>query len=307
MDSKYRAQVDLLLQAIPFVAKEKQFALKGGTAINLFIRDMPRMSVDIDLTYLLVNNRETALKNISNGLERIKSDLEKSIKGISVTSSTREGHDAKINCQKPDAQIKIEVNTTTRGHIKPTRLLQISDSVQKEFGKFAAMQVVSQAELFGGKICAALDRQHPRDLFDVKLLFENEGFTDDIKDGFLVSLISHDRLIHEVIRPNLYDQRSVYETQFKGMARIPFSYEDYEITRERLIKELHQKLTDQDRQFLICLKKGFPNWKIFPLEGIEELPAVKWKLNNIRTLIKNNPDKQMKSRSLEAYTFKKQS
>jgi len=68
IDSKYKAQVDLLLQAIPIVAKEKHFALKGGTAINLFIRDMPRLSVDIDLTYLLVDDRKTALKNIPDGL-----------------------------------------------------------------------------------------------------------------------------------------------------------------------------------------------------------------------------------------------
>lgn len=48
----YRAQMDLLLQVLPLVAKEESFALKGGTAINLFVRDMPRLSVDIDLTWL---------------------------------------------------------------------------------------------------------------------------------------------------------------------------------------------------------------------------------------------------------------
>lgn len=75
--SRYKTQVDLLLQTIPFIAKEEIFALKGGTAINLFVRDMPRLSVDIDLTYIPFDDRETALKNISDGLERIKSDLEK--------------------------------------------------------------------------------------------------------------------------------------------------------------------------------------------------------------------------------------
>ncbi len=46
----YRKQVELLVRTIPNVAEEKCFALKGGTAINLFIRNMPRLSVDIDLT-----------------------------------------------------------------------------------------------------------------------------------------------------------------------------------------------------------------------------------------------------------------
>jgi len=85
IDPKYRAQVELLLQTIPYVAKEEIFALKGGTAINLFIRSLPRLSVDIDLTYIPNNDRETALSEISEGLGRIKADLEKSIPGISVT------------------------------------------------------------------------------------------------------------------------------------------------------------------------------------------------------------------------------
>ncbi len=121
IDPKYKAQVDLLLQTIPYVAKETIFALKGGTAINLFLRNMPRLSVDIDLTYLPIDDRDTALKNISDGLGRIKVDLEKSIRGISVTPTSREGQDAKINCQIRGAQIKIEVNTVTRGSNKSTK------------------------------------------------------------------------------------------------------------------------------------------------------------------------------------------
>jgi predicted nucleotidyltransferase component of viral defense system len=70
---EYKAQVDLLLQVLPYVAKEKIFALKGGTAINLFVRDMPRLSVDIDLTYLPFDNRKDALKNIQDGLKPNKS------------------------------------------------------------------------------------------------------------------------------------------------------------------------------------------------------------------------------------------
>jgi predicted nucleotidyltransferase component of viral defense system len=53
-DSPYYKQVELMLKIIPLVAAERCFALKGGTAINLFVRDMPRFSVDIDLTYLAI-------------------------------------------------------------------------------------------------------------------------------------------------------------------------------------------------------------------------------------------------------------
>ena len=61
---QFRQQAALLIRTIPLVAAETCFALKGGTAINLFVRDMPRLSVDIDLTYLLVEDRPTSLANI---------------------------------------------------------------------------------------------------------------------------------------------------------------------------------------------------------------------------------------------------
>jgi predicted nucleotidyltransferase component of viral defense system len=222
---QYRSQVDLLLQVLPHVAKEEMFALKGGTAINLFVRDMPRLSVDIDLTYLPFDDRKTALKEISDALSRIKERVKATIPGISVTPTPQiEGQDVKLNCQLRQAQIKIEVNTTTRGHIYPARLMQVKESVQESFGKFAAIKVVSHAELFGSKICAALDRQHPRDLFDIHHLLENEGFTDDIRIGFLVFLLSHARPINEVIHPHFLDQRSAFDTQFAGITATPFTY-----------------------------------------------------------------------------------
>ncbi len=291
--SKYRAQVELLLQTIPYVAKEKIFALKGGTAINLFIRSLPRLSVDIDLTYIPINDRETALSDISDGLGRIKADLEKSIPGISVTAVSREGEDAKINCQLQKAQIKIEVNTTTRGTINDPELLKVDKKVQESFGRFAAINVVSMAELYGGKICAALDRQHPRDLFDVKLLLENEGLTEEIKTGFLAALISHMRPINELLNPKFIDQRNAFETQFSGMSDVPFSYEEFEKTREELVSEIISKLTIEDRVFLVSFKEADPIWEFFSVENASELPAVRWKLQNIERLKRENPKKHM--------------
>ncbi|MDA3821125.1 MAG: nucleotidyl transferase AbiEii/AbiGii toxin family protein [Bacteroidales bacterium] len=211
IDPRYRAQVELLLQTIPYVAKETIFALKGGTAINLFIRSMPRLSVDIDLTYVPINDRETALNEITEGLGRIKRDLEKSIPGITATAVSREGEDAKINCQFQGAQIKIEVNTTTRGTINDPQFLRVDKKVEETYGRFAAINVVSMAELYGGKICAALDRQHPRDLFDVRLLLDNEGLMEEIKNGFLVALISHMRPINEILNPTFINQRNTLE------------------------------------------------------------------------------------------------
>lgn len=198
--AKYRAQVDLLLSILPHVAKEKGVALTGGTAINLFVRDVPRLSVDIDLTYLnWKDERATALQNISDALDRIEVSIKAAIPEISITRvPPGQGQDVKLNCQTKQATIKIEVNTTIRGTIFPIRIMQVVDTVQNDFKKFAAISVVSHAELFGGKICAALDRQHPRDLFDVYHLLKNERFTYEIKLG----------LIHIPVKPCKTDERT---------------------------------------------------------------------------------------------------
>ena len=212
INSSYKAQVELLLRVLPYIAKEDIFALKGGTAINLFVRELPLLSVDIDLTYLPLNSRSTALEDISNGLLRIKNDLTKSIPDIQVTRLPQsDGQEAKLSCKLGSAQIKIEVNTTIRGYVTSPRLMSVTDAVQNEFGLFAAINVVSQGELYGGKICAALDRQHPRDLFDIQKLFENEGLTEEIKIGFIAALLGSNRLINEILNPNLQDQRAIFD------------------------------------------------------------------------------------------------
>jgi len=289
---KYKEQVDLLLQVLPYVAKEKMFALKGGTAINLFVRDMPRLSVDIDLTYQPLNSRHEALAEIEQGLNRIKIDIEKNINGVKINSVPLNGKtDVKLNCQGQNAQIKIEVNTITRGNIFPTKLMQLVDSVQDEFGKFAAINVVSLAELYGGKICAAIDRQHPRDIFDIKLLFENEGFNDDIWNGFKIGLISHYKPINELLNPILKDQSAAFDNQFAGMASIEFSYDNYIHTRQILIDIINKRLTNNDKKFLLSFEKGEPQWDLFPYTGIRDLPAIKWKQINILRLKKGNIDK----------------
>lgn len=291
IDLRFKNQVNLLLQALPFVAKEKNLALKGGTAINLFELDMPRLSVDIDLTYLPLEDRESSLNNISKCLDNIALDLKDNISGISVTPTSREGHDVKINCQIPGAQIKIEVNTVTRGHAYPTRVLEVNETVEELFKRFVAITVISREELYGGKICAALDRQHPRDLFDVKKLFEHGGITIDIKNGLLLALVSHMRPMNEVISPSFLDQRDTYVKQFSGMTTEIFTYEDFEATRIKLVKSIFDRLTVSDKQFLISLKKGEPKWELFPVKGIEKFPAVQWKLQNILKLKKYNSKK----------------
>jgi predicted nucleotidyltransferase component of viral defense system len=78
----YRKQVELLIRILPFIAEEDCFALKGGTAINLFVRNMPRLSVDIDLTYLPVLPRAESLAAIDAAMKRIAERIRKGLRGL---------------------------------------------------------------------------------------------------------------------------------------------------------------------------------------------------------------------------------
>lgn len=253
---EYRARVELLLRLLPEVAKESTFALKGGTAINLFVRDMPRLSVDIDLTYLSFHDRATALKEISAALHRLKGGLDAAIPDATTRVVAQSGgQEAKLTCQLQGASVVIEVNTVIRGHLWPIRQLQLAQSAQDEFGMFAAINVVSHAELFGGKICAALDRQHPRDLFDIQQLFDHEGFTDDVRLGFVASLLSHTRPMHELLRPQFQNKRDLFRDQFEGMTVDSYSYDQFEETRERLVQAIQSLLLDDDREYCSASRK----------------------------------------------------
>ncbi len=285
MTNEYHNQVELLVSVLPHIAKEKCFALKGGTAINLFERDMPRLSVDIDLQYIYVNNREKAFADINGALDRIAKSLEK----IGIETVLRE-NDYKIRkmiCSNDRASIKIEPNYIIRGCTKPTRFMQTSQKVQEVYG-FAAIGVLSFGELYGGKICAALDRQHPRDLFDVKLLLENEGLNQSVKEGFLVALLGHNRPSHEILKPNIQDRKHLFEKEFFGMTEKDFSYEGHLETLSRLINTISALFTKQDKQFLISFFSAEPQWNLLNIENLKNLPAIKWKLKNLEQLKMNN-------------------
>ncbi len=285
MEKVYRRQVALLLTVLPEVAKEKCFALHGGTAINLFVRDMPRLSVDIDLTYLPIEDRDTSIKHVTEALERIKSNIEKVVPNVRITPRLDAG---KLQISENKVDIKIEVNLVNRGALTEPKEMPLCEKAQHEFEVFCTIPVVSLGQLFGGKIVAALDRQHPRDLFDVKYLLENEGFTQEVKEGFLLCLLCSDRPIHEVITPNFQDQQSALANQFSGMTGEEFSYEEYESVREKLLATIHEHLTDKDKEFLLSVKNLTPDWSIY---DFQHFPSIKWKLQNLQKLKEENPEK----------------
>jgi predicted nucleotidyltransferase component of viral defense system len=279
-NSLYFKQVQLVVRIIPHIAEYTCFALKGGTALNLFIRDFPRLSVDIDLSYLPREPRDLALANIHRELKAIGSNIEKNERGIKVQYPS---NSLRLKIKAPDCEIKVELSPVLRGSVFPVETLEVKEQVEDIFG-YAAMQVLSANDLYAGKICAALDRQHPRDLFDIKLLLDNEGISRALFQTFLVYLISHNRPVAELLAPRRLDIGQAFHDEFSTMSRQPVSLETLLDVREKLIGNIGAMMEDTDKQFLLSFKAKRPDWSLLGLSDIQDLPAVKWKLLNLNRM-----------------------
>ncbi|MBR5911959.1 MAG: nucleotidyl transferase AbiEii/AbiGii toxin family protein [Bacteroidales bacterium] len=286
MNSVYRQKVELLLRLIPLVMDEGVFAVHGGSAINLFVNEMPRYSVDIDLTYIPLDDREKSLKEISSHLETMASKAKRMFRGLHVIPNYGT---SKLLCEYRGYQVKVEVNQTKRGIVGgELQHLPLCTKAQNEFGMYCEAAIVPMTQLYGGKVAAALSRQHPRDLFDIKHMTIP---MTAIREGLIFCLLGSDRPIHESLSPKLIDQRMAMVNQFEGMSDVPFSYTEFEETRERLIREVRDLLTEEDRQFLIGFERAEPVWCGYEFANLKDYPSVKWKSMNLAKLKTKNPDK----------------
>ncbi len=284
--SIYAQKVELLLRLIPIVMEENVFAVHGGTAINLFLKDLPRYSVDMDLTYIPLADRKTSLDDINFHLKNISDNAKKAFKGMHVVPNY---NTSKLLCEYHGKQVKIEVNQTKRGIVGGEVLnLPLSEKAQNEFSLYCDAKIVPLTLLYGGKIAAALSRQHSRDLFDVKYM---DFPLNECREGIIFCLLGSDRPIYESLAPRLIDQHDAMENQFVGMTDVPFTYDEFEETRAKLINDIKQVLTENDKRFLIGFESGHPEWNGYVFEYFKDYPSVKWKLFNLKKLARQNPQK----------------
>jgi Nucleotidyl transferase AbiEii toxin, Type IV TA system len=192
----------------------------------------------------------------------------------------------KLFIENANARIIIEPNLILRGTIYPIKKMDLAPAVETRFKTFVSnVPIASFNDVYAGKICAALGRQHPRDLFDVKLLLEDK-ISEELKKAFLIYLVSNNRPMYELLEPYRLDQRQVYQDEFVGMTNLHVSYEELIEAREALIKEIKHVLADNDKEFLVSIKRGNPEWNKIELPNIDQLPGIKWKLLNIRKMNK---------------------
>jgi hypothetical protein len=293
MRSRYLETVRLLIDVAPFVFSEECFALKGGTAINLFVEEMPRLSVDIDLVFTDLSHpdREAALAAIEQSLHRITHLLETRLRVTVRPTTSGSDHESKLFVSSGPVLLKIEVNHVFRGTVYPVVTGSLSPQAQNRFERELSVPMLDPDELYASKLVAALDRQHPRDLFDMMLLLENRGITPRIRRAFTVYLAGHNRPIHELLSPHAKDIRAEFESDFAGMTEHQVTLDQLLAVREELFRLLPASLDAAEREFLMAMNRLEPSGELLGLPGVEQLPALRWKLQNLQILAQKNDRK----------------
>lgn len=284
MNAAYTTTVRQLLDIAPVVFSSPHFAIKGGTAINLFLHDLPRLSVDIDVVFTNHRlNRAAAFEAIATELSAISQNLE--AMGYEVLQRRNSSNnESKLMVVGPLAEVKVEVNEVFRGTLLPLQHRSLSPATEEQFAQAVTLPLLATAELYGSKLVAAMDRQHPRDFFDVLVLYNTIGLSPEIVDCFVAYLAGHNRPVHEVLAPRLQPLAATLTNQFSGMTRAEVSLETLEAMRARLVHELPRALTHQHRDFLLSLVQNQPRWEWMPFPHLQELPAIRWKLLNLAKL-----------------------
>lgn len=291
MHKAYVDTVRLMLETAPEVFSSGRFAMKGGTAINLFVQDLPRLSVDIDVVFVPHRTpRETALAEIADELAALKTRITR--RGIKVEiASGKTGDETKLLVRRGRIEVKIEMNHVFRGTLLPVGTRPLTKTASDLFTTALAVPTLAVAELYGSKLVAAMDRQHPRDLFDVHGLFNRFGLTPEIVECFVGYTAGHNRPVHEVLGSRDIDLERPFENEFVGMEREPVSLAVLEESRVSLRRELAAALTADHKRFLVGLVAGEPPWEAMQCRHLAELPAIQWKLRNLLHLKRTNAAK----------------
>lgn len=291
MNASYLRTVALLLDIAPHVFTSGRFAMKGGTALNLFVQEMPRLSVDIDVVYVHhETERSQALHEIAAELVAVQQKLQRQgLRADLLGGAGRE--ESKILVRGADAQVKVEVNHVFRGTVLPIETRRLTAAAEERFETGFSVPTLAVAELYGGKLVAAMDRQHSRDLFDVIRMYEHVGLTEDIVECFVAYLAAHNRPIHEVLFSRENDLREAFNDEFLGMTAVPVSLSELESIRTRLHHELPKALADRHRRFLLTLASGKPDWTLMTCRHLRDMPGIRWKLLNLEKLKNANSEK----------------
>lgn len=282
-DSRYTDRLKLLIEILPVLDSEPRFALKGGTAINLFEHDLPRLSVDIDLTWLPVHDFEADAREIARAFENLAARLSMPPLRLQVRTSAAEGTrtTTRLIACRGRSRVQVETTPVMRGSVHAVRRMDVRPGVERHFAS-AQVQVLHHADLYAGKLAATLSRQHPRDLFDIGVLLKHGGIDDMLWRTFLIYLTCSPKPAAEMLSPNEPREFvAVFDAQFRGMTAAPVSAEELLRVRVKLLAKVAELLNDPSRAFLESVERESPDFALIGLPQAADLPGVKRKLQNL--------------------------
>ncbi len=286
MNKTFLAESRLVMDVLPFIAQEKIFALKGDTAINFFIRDLPRLSADIDLAYCPIESKNATLENANAAFERIVANLKSSLGVDVIVHKDEEGEFiSKIEVQSEQTRIKIIPDFVFRGTIYPVKEMKTPVRVSQVLERSASIQVLSFEELYAAKLLAILENQAPWDLFDMKLLWGQEGLSDEMIKALVVYLAAHARAPQELLNPVLQPFPADFSSSLSGLTSVVTDNEQLIKLRDLICKNIVTMLVDEEKHFLLSFFELEPKWELMELPiDIKELPGIKNKMLHLRKM-----------------------
>lgn len=241
------------------------------------------------MTYSVVEPREITLQKSNEALSRIINNLKNILNlHVVIQKDIKREFITKIEVQSKDAQIKIEPNFVFRGCLFPFQERRTASKVEELLESSTTMRILAFEDLYAGKLCALLNRQHPRDIFDIKLLLENEGITEQLIDAFVVYLASDSRPMNELLNPHLKNLSVDFNSDFFGMTDERFTIDVLTQTRDKICSSIISYLSENQREFLVSLVDLDPKWDLLnSTVDVKNMPSIRFKLLNLEKMENN--------------------
>lgn len=256
--------------------------MKGGTALNFFWFDYPRLSVDLDLVYLPVSSRQTFLAETDHALQRIAARIRQTDPSMTV-NFTRHPHSntiSKLHCRQHNVEAKVEVALGQRQHVFPTVTGEFQPATVADLGP-ATTLLLSFPETCAGKCHAVLDRLHPRDLFDARTILNEADLTPKVRTAFIVDMLGQGKPIGEMLSPRLKVHGQDAWNSLGRLLPTPVDRQDLFQALADLKHQLVQHMPSHHRDFLQSFIRGHPDWSLLEIPSVRDFPAVRWRMQNL--------------------------
>ena len=289
--NRFYAQARLAAEILPYVTHPDVFVLKGGTHINLFCRDLPRLSVDIDLVFTGPGgSSDKATKEIlRTHMKALKARLS-DVKPGGYKSTLRADAKAKVTVKRDGIRVKTEASPIGVGtYYRPVQL-HPQPRAQEILGIREPVWGVTEEEAYAGKMCAALYRQMPRDIFDIMMLYEHGGISDDLFKTFAVYVACNSAHPRKLLCPAAKLLNAAHTMTFAGMSEVEVPVSHLIHVRNQLLADVRKRMDRSLVNMLLSLHDAEPDFGLIDRPSAERMHAIQRKVQNLRHFRETNPE-----------------